>query len=153
MWNWKTVYEDDICAFYCDLDKVIDTEADADDLYASTECYMPLRERYGVWTSLSFKKKTIKKQYSEARKQMGFFIEGYEDYQYSLCLVEFDVKKMKYRIIPVMDYDTRDHEISDSFLFADAESSLVDGISGEWASIRSRKIHPMIKALYKMFSA
>jgi hypothetical protein len=153
MWNWKLVYEDETCAFYCDLDKIVDTAGDEDGLYASTECYMPLPERCAIWTSLAFKKKTTKKRYVKERKKTGFPVTGYEDYQYSLCLVEFDTQKVQYRIIPAADYDGSDCQIGDSTLFGNNYPPLIEGVSGSWASIRSKKTQPMIKALYKMFSA
>ena len=153
MWNWKMVFDDDACAFYCDVDLIVDTVGDAEGTYPSTECYMPTPDRFGVWTSLSFKDKEIVKRYVAERKRMGLRIKGYEGYQYSLCLVEFDSRKMKYRIIPAMDYNAKDDQIGDSFLFGDGAFSLIDGLSGEWAGIRSRKTHPMIKALHKMFSS
>jgi hypothetical protein len=153
MWNWKTVYEDDIYALYCDLDNIIDTAGDEEDLYASTECYVPLPERCGIWTSLFLKKKTAKKRYAAARKKGGFSTSGYEDYQYSLCLIEFDTGTMKYRVIPAADYNEKDQHIGDSLLLDSVDPSLIDGVTVDWSNIRSRKTHPMIKALYKLFSA
>ena len=71
MWNWKTVYEDDTYAFYCDLSNIIDTVGDEEGCYAGAECYMPLPERCGIWTSLFLKKKAVKKRYVTARKKGG----------------------------------------------------------------------------------
>jgi hypothetical protein len=153
MWNWKTVYEDDIYALYCDLDNIIDTASDEEDLYASTECYMPLPERCGIWTSLFLKKKTAIKRYVAARKKGGFPIAGYEDYRYSLCLVEFDRKNTKYRVIPAADYDEKDRQIGDSSLLDAVSPPLIDGVTADWSNVRSRNTHTMIKALFKLFSA
>jgi hypothetical protein len=153
MWNWKTVYEDDRYAFYCDLDNIIDTAGNEESLYASTECYMPLPERCGIWTSLFLKKKTAIKRYVAARKKGGFPIAGYEDYHHSLCLVEFDRKNTKYRVIPAADYDEKDQQIGDSTLLDTVSPPLIDGVTDDWSNIRSKKTHPMIKALYKLFSA
>ena len=153
MWNWKTVYEDDAYAFYCDLDNIIDTAGDEEGCYAGAECYMPLPERCGIWTSLFLKKKAAKKRYVAARKKGGFSTSGYEDYHYSLCLVEFDRKNMKYRVIPATDYDEADQQIGDSALLDAVDPPLIDGVTVDWSSIRSKKTHAMIKALYKLFSA
>ena len=152
MWNWKTVFEDDTYAFYCDLDNIIDTAGDEEGCYASTECYMPLPERCGIWTSLFLKKKAAKKRYVAARKKGGFSTSGYEDYHYSLCLVEFDRRTMKYRVIPAADYDEEDLQIGDSTLLDAVGPPLIDGVTVDWSSIRSKKTHAMIKALYKLFS-
>jgi hypothetical protein len=153
MWNWKTVFEDDTYAFYCDLDNIIDTAGDEEGCYAGQERYMPLPERCGIWTSLFLKKKAARKRYMAARKKGGFSAIGYEGYHYSLCLVEFDRKNMKYRAIPAADYDSTDRQIGDSTLLDVLEPPLVDGVAIDWSSIRSRKTHAMIKALYKLFSA
>jgi hypothetical protein len=153
MWNWKTVYEDDTYTFFCDIDNIIDTAGDEEGYYAGTECYMPLPERCGIWTSLFLKKKTARKRYASAREKGGFSSSGYEDYQYSLCLIEFDRKNMKYRGIPATDYDEKDRQIGDSTLLDVVSPPLIDGVTGDWSSIQSRKTHAMIKALYKLFSA
>jgi hypothetical protein len=153
MWNWKTAFEDDTYAFYCDLSNIIDTVGDEEGCYAGADCYMPLPERCGIWTSLFLKKKTAKKRYVTAREKGGFSTAGYEDYQYSLCLVELDRKNMKYRVIPAADYDATDRQIGDSTLLDAIDPPLIDGVTIDWSSIRSKNTHPMIKALYKLFSA
>jgi hypothetical protein len=152
MWNWKTVYENDACVFYCDLDNIIDTAGDEEGRYASTECYMPIPQRFGVWTSLSLKKKTAQKRYIAARKKGGFPTAGYESYQYSLCLIEFDTGTMKYRTIPAADYNETDQQLGDSSLLDNIDPPLIDGVAVDWSSIRSKKTHAMIKALCKLFS-
>src|SRR5512145_238850 len=114
MWNWKTAYEDEQYTFFCDLNNIIDTAGDQDGLYASAECYMPIPQRFGIWTSLFLKKKAARKRYQTVRKQSGLSVAGYEDYRYSLCLVEFDSGTMKYRIIPAADYNESDRQIGDS---------------------------------------
>jgi hypothetical protein len=153
MWNWKTVYEDDSYAFYCDLGNIIDTAGHEEGCYAGADCYMPLPERCGIWTSLFLKKKASKRRYAAARKKEGHSTSGYENYHYSLCLVEFDRKNMKYRVIPAADYDEKDRQMGDSTLLDVVSPPLVDGVTVDWSGIRSRKTHAMIKALYKLFSA
>ncbi len=113
---------------------------------------MPLPERCGIWTSLFLKKKMAKKRYVAARTKKGLSTSGYEDYHYSLCLVEFDTGTIKYRVIPAADYNEADCQIGDSTLLDTVDSSLIDGLTADWSSIRSKKTHPMIKALYKLFS-
>jgi hypothetical protein len=152
MWNWKPVSEDDIYAFFCDLDKIVDTAGDEEGCYASTACYVPLPPRFGVWTSLFLKKKTARKRYVAARKKGGFSTDGYEDYHCSLCLIEFDRETMKYRAIPAADYNEADQQIGESSLLDNIDPPLVDGVTVDWSSVRSKKTHPMIKALYKLFS-
>lgn len=153
MWNWKAVYEDDTYAFYCDLDKIIDTAGDEEGLYAGTECHVPLPERFGVWTSLAFKKKAIRKRCLERRTKAGLPVAGYEDYQYSLCLVEFNTGTMQYRVTPATDHDEMDQYIGDSSLLDDVDPPLINGITVNWSNIRSKKTHTMIKTLYKLFSS
>lgn len=152
MWNWKTVYEDDRYVFYCDLDNIVDTAGDGEGVYASTACYQSLPQRFGVWTSLFLKKKTARKKYVTARKKGGLSISGYEDYRYSLCLVEIDSGIMKYRFIPAADYNDTDRQIGDSSILDNVDTLLVEGVTTEWSAIRSRKTHTMIKALSKIFS-
>lgn len=153
MWNWKTIYEDDQYAFYCDLDNIIDTVGDEEGIYASTACYQSLPQRFGVWTSLFLKKKTTRTKYVTARKRGDLSISGYESYRYSLCLVEIDSGTMKYRLIPAADYDDKDQQIGDSTLLeAIVNPPLIEGLATEWSAIGSRKTHPMIKALCKIFT-
>ncbi len=153
MWNWKTVFEDEKYAFFCDMNNIVDTVGDGEGNFASTECYMPIPQRFGVWTSLFLKKKTTKKRYLTSRKKRGFSVAGYEAYSYSLCLVEFDSETMKYRVIPAADYDERDRQIGDAVILDVIDQSLIEGVATDWSSIRSKKTHPMIKSLYKLFSA
>ncbi len=152
MWNWKIAFEDEKYAFFCDMNNIIDTAGDGEGNFASTECYMPISQRFAVWTSLFLKKKPEKKRYLMERKKTGFSVAGYETYSYSLLLVEFDSGTMKYRVIPAADYDEKDRQIGDSSLLDPAHSPLIDGFATDWSSIRSKKTPPMIKALYKLFS-
>lgn len=153
MWNWKLAFEDDTCVFYCDLDKIVDTVSDEAGLYASIDCYQPIPDRFGVWTSLSFKKKTSIKLYLQKRKETGLHIDGYENYQYSLCLVEFNTQTMKYRIIPATDYDKEDRQIGDSYILEIQGESIIVSLSDTWTDIISEQVHPMIRALYALFSS
>ncbi len=153
MWNWKTIFENDELSFYCDIDNVVDTVGDGEGNFASAECYMPIPQRFGVWTSLSLKKKTAKKRYLAARKRGSFSTAGYEDYLYSLCLVEFDSGAAKYRVIPTADFDGADRQLSDSTILDPVNPPLINGVATDWSPIRSKKTHEMIRALYKFFSA
>ncbi len=153
MWNWKTIFENDELTFFCDIDNIVDTVGDGEGNFASPECYMPIPQRFGVWTSLSLKKKAARKQYVAARKKGGLSVSGYEDYFYSLCLVEFDAGAGKYRVIPASDFDGADRQISDSSILDPVDPPLIDGVATDWSSIRSKKTHEMIQALYRFFSA
>lgn len=152
MWNWKTVFEDEQYAFFCDVNNIVDTAGDGEGNFASAECYMPIPQRFSVWTSLFLKKKAARKRYLAARKKGGFSTAGYEEYLYTLCLVEFDSGALKYRVIPAADYNESDRQIADSIILDTIDPPLIDGIAPDWSSIRSKKTHPMIKALYKLFS-
>jgi hypothetical protein len=151
MWNWKLVFEDGDTASYCDFDKIIDTEDDEDNIFASMECYRQLPPRFAVWTSLTLKKKEAVKRYKEQRKGAALPVKGYRQYRYTLCLLEFDMTKKRYRVIPATDYDSADKELGESFLLNDKNEPLVEGLKTEWTSINSRTTHPMIPAIFKRF--
>ncbi|HEX2964409.1 MAG TPA: hypothetical protein VHO84_01415 [Syntrophorhabdaceae bacterium] len=148
MWNWKTVYEDEDYAFYCDVDQIVDTIGDGEGTFASTECYMPIPERFAVWTSLFPKNRAARKDYIDSRKKTGLSTTGYKNYRYTLCLVEFDSLQRKYRTIPAADYDGDDKQIGDSSLL-DCSPTLVK-LSDKWTSIRSKDTHSMMRALFKI---
>ena len=149
MWNWKPVYEDEEYAFFCDLDNIIDTVGDGEGMFGSTECYMPIPERFGVWTTLFPKRKETRKNYLETRKKSGLPATGYNTYRYTLCLVEFDTSSHRYRSIPAADYNGNDEQIGDSSIL---ECRLfMEVLSKDWAGIRSKNTHPMIRDLFRVF--
>ncbi len=151
MWNWKHFYEDDNISVFCDLDQIIDTEADEDGLYASPDCYRPLPTRFGVFVSIVLKKKEDAARYLEERKKRSLPVAGYKSYRYSLCLAEIDLKQMVCRVLPAGDYDAKDKELGEACIITEAMAALLPGISDEWKPIRSKKSHPMIRELAKKF--
>ncbi len=150
MWNWKPVYEDEEYALFCDLDQIVDTVGDGEGMFGSTECYMPIPERFGVWTTLFLKTGQIRKDYLENRKAGRLSTTGYNRYRYTLCLVEFDSSAHKYRAIPAADYNSNDEQIGDSSLLDG--NPPVAGLSDDWASLKSKNAPPMIRALFKIFN-
>lgn len=151
MWNWKHFYEDDNISVFCDLDQIIDTEADEDGLYASPDYYRPLPTRFGVFVSIVLKKKEDVARYLEERKKRSLPVTGYKSYRYSLCLAEIDLKQMVCRVLPAGDYDVKDKELGEACIITEAMAALLPGISDEWKPIRSKKSHPMIRELAKKF--
>ena len=150
MWNWKHFFEDDNISVFCDLDQIIDTEADEDGFYASPDCYRPLPMRFGLFVSLILKKKEDVARYLEERKNRSLSIKGYKSYKYSLCLVEIDARQMVWRVLPAGDYDVKDKELGESCIITEVMPAILPGINEEWKPIRSRKSHPMIRSLAKM---
>ncbi len=151
MWNWKLIYEDGEIASYCDLDKIIDTEGGEDNIFASMECYRQLSSKFALWASLTFKKKEAVQKYRGQRKEAGLSVKGYQRFRYTLCLVEMDATKKKYRVIPATDYDSADNELGESSILSKRDEPLVEGLKTEWASINSRTTHSMIPAIFKRF--
>ncbi len=149
MWNWKLIFEDEEAASYCDFDKIIDTEGDEDNIFASMECYRQLPPRFAVWTSLTLKKKEAVKRYKEQRRRAGLPLEGYQRFRYTLCLIEIDATKKRYRVIPATDYDSADNELGESSILDDKDSPLIEGLATEWSAINSRTTHMMIPAIFK----
>jgi len=152
MWNWNLIFEDGEIISYCDLDKIIDTEGGEDGIFASMECCRPISPRFAVWASLTFKKKEAVKRYIEQRKGAGLPVTGYQRFRYTLCLIEMDAIKKRYRVIPATDYDSTDNELGESSILADKNAPLVEGLKAEWASINSRATHRMIPAIFKRFA-
>lgn len=149
MWNWKLIFEDGEVASYCDLDKIIDTEGDEDNIFASMECYRQIPPKFAVWASLTFKKKEAIKRYREQRKGAGLPVKGYPQYRYTLCLIEIDATKKRYRVIPATDYDSADNELGESSILNDKDAPLIGGLKTEWTAINSRTTHRMIPAIFK----
>jgi hypothetical protein len=149
MWNWKHFYEDDSISVFCDLDQVIDTEADEDGLYASPDCYRPLPTRFGVFVSIVMKNKADIARYLEERKSRSLPAKGYKSYKYSLCLAELDLRQMTCRVLPAGDFDTNDKELEGGCVIT--EAAIFPGINDEWKPIRSKKSHPMVRELAKKF--
>jgi hypothetical protein len=151
MWNWKHFYEDDAISVFCDLDQVVDTEADEDGLYASPDCYRPLPTRFGIFISIVLKRKEDVTRYLEERKKRSLTVTGYKSYKYSLCLAELDLRQMTCRVLPAGDYDVKDKELGEACIITEALAALLPGINDEWKLIRSKKSHPMIRELAKKF--
>lgn len=151
MWNWKPFYEDESISVFCDLDQIVDTEPDENGLYASPDCYRPLPLRFGVFLSIVLKNKDDMARYLEERKNRSLPLKGYKSYRYSLCLAEMDMHDMRCRILPAGDYDSKDRELGDACIITDVTPAILSGINDEWKPIRSKRSHPMIRALAKMF--
>lgn len=151
MWNWKPFFEDDNISVFCDLDQVIDTEADENGFYSSPDCYRPLPARFGVFISIVLKKKEDIVRYLEQRKKRSLTLTGYKSYQYSLCLAEIDARRMMCRVLPAGDFDKNDKELGEDCIITEAMTAMLPGINDEWRPIRSKKSHPMIRDLAKMF--
>jgi hypothetical protein len=149
MWNWKSIFEDGEIAVYRDIDNVIDTEADEDDLYGSVECYRPMPAKVAAWVSISVKGSEAVARYMEQRKGLGFDTAGYEKYRYTLCLAEVDSEKRMYRVLPAIDYDKDDRQLGTSSLLSGEGVPLVKGIGTNWSSVRARGTHKAIRILYK----
>ena len=151
MWNWKPFFEDDNISAFCDLDQIVDTEPDADGFYASPDCYRPLAERFGVFISIVLKNKEDMARYLEERKKRSLPLKGYKSYKYSLCLAEIDSRQMVCRVLPAGDFDIKDNELGEACIITEALAAILPGINDEWKPIKSRKSHPMIRNLAKMF--
>ncbi len=151
MWNWKPFFEDENISAFCDLDQIIDTEADENGFYSSPDCYRPLPTRFGVFISIVLKNKEDKARYLEERNKRSLPMKGYKSYKYSLCLAEIDVRRMTCRVLSAGDYDANDKELGDACIITEAMTALLPGIDDEWKPIRSKRSHPMVRGLAKMF--
>ena len=151
MWNWKHFFEDEHISTFCDLDQIVDTEADADGFYASPDCYRPLPARFGVFISIVLKSKEDIARYLEERKKRSLPLKGYKSYKYSLCLAELDLRQMTCRVLSAGDYDVNDKELGEASVITEALATILPGINDEWKPIRSKKSHPMIRELAKKF--
>ncbi|MBP7526597.1 MAG: hypothetical protein KA801_01645 [Syntrophorhabdaceae bacterium] len=151
MWNWKPFYDDDNISAFCDLDQIVDTEADENGYYSGPDCYRALPPRFGVFVSVVLKNKDDIARYLEERKNRSLPMKGYKSYRYSLCLAEIDARQMTSRVLPAGDYDVKDRELGDTCVITDVTPAILPGINEEWKPIRSKKTHRMIRELAKMF--
>ncbi len=149
MWNWKLMGEDDESALFCDIDLVIDTEGNEEDIYHSVECLQPLTGRTALMAALYVKREEMRGQYVVAREKAGLPVEGYDGLEHTLCVVEVDGEGRRCRIIPAVDRDRFDRELGDSSLLTDEGGILLKGLSREWNSVGSRKVHRGLKAAFK----
>jgi hypothetical protein len=149
MWNWKKIYEDDECICFCDINNVIDPVCDEDSIFPSVTCYRGMAERVATWISLGFKKKSSIMRYVAQRKRERLPVEGYEEYRYTLCVIELDAEKKKYRIIPAIDFDSRGNELGTSTILN--KPSITKGLSAEWSNYQAKGTHKVIHALCKFF--
>lgn len=151
MWNWKPFYDDDNISAFCDLDQIVDTEADENGCYSGPDCYRALPPRFAVFVSIVLKNKDDMARYLEERKNRSLPMKGYKSYRYSLCLAEIDARQMISRVLPAGDYDVKDRELGDTCVITDVTPPILPGINEEWKPIRSKKTHRMIRELAKMF--
>jgi hypothetical protein len=148
MWNWKLMHDDAQLAFFCDIDNIMNPEADEDGMYASVECCQGIPARAACMASLHMKKKEVVSRYIQQRQVLGLVTEGYDLYAYTLCVVELDAETRKYRVTPAMDCDGAGAYLGVSSFF-DNDEPPVKGIATEWSPIMSPKTHKAIKAVYK----
>jgi len=154
MWNWKLMHEDEENLWYCDIDSIADSEEDEDGLYGSVDCYRPLSRKVAVWTSIFVKNREKARKYLEQRKQKGLSIKGYPGFNNILCVVEIDLQKKQYRVIPAGDYDKAGNELGQSTVLDDQTEPIISGgISCDWSPIRPRKTHKAIQAILKFIQA
>jgi hypothetical protein len=153
MWNWKPMYEDEETAWYSDIDSITDSGEDEDGLYRSLDCYQPILRKAATWTAIFVKSNEKVREYVEQRQKKGLPIEGYQDFNNVLCVVEIDLEKRTYRVIPAIDYDKAGNELGQSTVLDDESGSIFKGIKGDWSPIQPRKTHKAIQALYKFIHA
>lgn len=148
MWNWKLIHEDEDIVCYLDIENIVDGEEYEEGVFRSQLCYQPLSNKAMIWVTFFYKNKGIIKDYVEDLKTKGLFNEGYRHLNNSLCLIEFDREKGKYRVIPAIDYDNKGREIGTSSIVKDDGTSFIRGIKGNWSSIKSRNTSKAITAVY-----
>jgi hypothetical protein len=148
VWNWKFMHEDDKFVLYCDIDNVTVPEADEDGFYPSTDCYQAMPERVAMWVSVFPKGQEAKDRYLAQRESMGLETRGYEAYHHTLCLAEFDARRMVYRFIPAVDYTEKEDELGTSAILSDEGRPLLKGIKAEWSAIGDQENHSVIQRLF-----
>ncbi|MBP1745840.1 MAG: hypothetical protein H6Q54_455 [Deltaproteobacteria bacterium] len=151
MWSWKLIYEDETFNLFCDIDNVVGSEELDEGIFAGVECYRSLPEKIAVWVSIGIRDRGILKKYIERRKKAGFSSDGYDDFSYTLGLVELDAVNNLYRVIPAMDLDEKDQQLGTSSLLDGTKDPLLKGIKGDWSKIGSPKTSKAIKLLFNFF--
>lgn len=151
MWSWKLIYEDETFNLFCDTDNVVGSEELDEGMFSAVDCYRALPEKIALWVSIGIKDKGVLKDYIERRKKAGLYSEGYKDFSYTLGLVELDAVNNKYRVIPAIDLDEKDHQLGASTLLEGKKGSLLKGIKGDWAKVDSPRTSKAIKLLFNFF--
>jgi hypothetical protein len=153
MWNWKLMYEDKESLWYCDIDSISDSEEDEDGVYRSTECYQLAARKVAIWTSIFVKSDGKVAHYVEQRQKKGLPIKGYEHFNNVLSVVEIDLEKKQYRVIPAIDYDKEGNELGQSTVLDDQTGPVLQGVKSDWSPIQPRKTHKAVHALYRFIGA
>ena len=151
MWNWKFIYENETFNLFCDTDSVAGSEEIEEGIFPGTECYQPLPEKIAVWVSIGIKDKELIRGYIERREDAGLPSEGYEDFSYTLGLVELDAANRLYRVIPAIDHDESDKKIGTSTLLDGKKGLLIKGMKPDWSKIESPRTSKAIKHLFNFF--
>lgn len=149
MWNWKHLYEDKELVCYCDIDNIINPEADEDGIYLSVDCYQSIPLKTAAWMMFFIKNEDTIKHYTEYRKTAGLPIAGYENFNNVICLVELDAERYLYRVIPAGDYNKEGDELGASAIISDKKKTFLKGMKAEWSPIQKGKTHKSVFALYK----
>ncbi|MCX5808423.1 MAG: hypothetical protein NTX36_03455 [Proteobacteria bacterium] len=147
MWNWKHLFEDKELVCYCDIDNITDPNADEDGIYVSVDYYYAIPKRTAAWMMFFIKNEGTINRYREQRKGMGLSIEGYENFNNVICLVELDSENYLYRVIPAGDYDRDGNELGASTIIG--KKSFLKGMKAEWSPILKGKTHKSIFALFR----
>jgi hypothetical protein len=153
MWNWKLMHEDEESLWYCDIDSITDSEEDENGVYRSIDCCQPISKKATIWTSIFVKSNEKARRYVDQREKKGLPTAGYQDFNNVLCVVEIDLERKAYRVIPAIDYDRAGNELSQSTMLDDEAGSIFKGIMGDWSPIQPRKTHKAIHALYRFIQA
>jgi len=148
MWNWKCLFEDKQLVCYCDIDNIINPEADEDGIYLSVDCYRTMPAKTAAWMMFFIKNEDTISRYIEQRKSMGLSIDGYDTFNNVLCLVELDAEKNMYRVIPGGDFNDKGNELGASAIIG--KKSFLKGMKGEWALMQKGKTHKSVFALYRL---
>lgn len=147
MWSWKHLFEDKELVCYCDIDNIINPEADEDSTYLSVDCYQSIPVKTAAWMMFFIKKEETVNLYREYRMAAGLPTEGYENFNNVICLVELDSENYLYRVIPAGDYDRDGNELGASTIIG--KKSFLKGMKAEWSPILKGKTHKSIFALFR----